>query len=581
MYRFDTAAGTDTPASLWGPYTDVVLRAGGYFKADPLGALPEFRAAEGVLWRKPMLGSVAIHADAVAVSGVDREPDPSEAFVSGVSQGQVDASIATAVAGLGATFAASQTGTRRLSSSATPLLRDVPPRWVSEQLRTVMASPPTIGAQATSSAIGSGKTWLACSGTSLVHGDFFTYLGAGKPVRRGSAGSDVNMVRFNTLSDPLASTQAYAAEFWFDGTTIEIGHRTNPGSYRVVVDGQLAGTGSLASNTGSYGYLPITFSTRKLRRVRVQFNSNVQFWGVRTGLTDTVLPTLTPRGPRCIAVGDSFIEGGGSTLGSVDAIAGVIRDRLGWTDMWASGVGGTGYLNPGSSSRVKFRDRVQNDVIDNNPDVVIIAGGLNDYASYSAAAIGTEAALLFAAIIAGLPRVQLIVVGPWWRNGVETFPANLIPTRDAIKAAALAIPGAIFVDLLEMPTQTTPLVSTTLSASSSASATSISVVAAVPQFATVEVGTGTANVERRVVTAISGSGPYTLTVSGLTNTHTSGDVVTTMGACLWTGTGYVGSTTGSGNSDLLVSSDHTHPSDAGHEAIGEAIVAQICSQLVA
>lgn len=98
VYRFDTAAATDSPAALWGPYTDVVLRTGGYFKADPLGALPEFRAAEPVLYRKPILGATAIHADAFAVYGVDREPDAAEPFAGGLSPAAVVAAIAVETA---------------------------------------------------------------------------------------------------------------------------------------------------------------------------------------------------------------------------------------------------------------------------------------------------------------------------------------------------------------------------------------------------------------------------------------------------------------------------------------------------
>ena len=41
-----------------------------------------------------------------------------------------------------------------------------------------------------------------------------------------------------------------------------------------------------------------------------------------------------------------------------------------------------------------------------------------------------------------------------------------------------------------------------------------------------------------------------------------------VGPSYLTGRGYGGATTGWGNADLLVSSDHTHPSQAGDEALG-------------
>jgi lysophospholipase L1-like esterase len=57
---------------------------------------------------------------------------------------------------------------------------------------------------------------------------------------------------------------------------------------------------------------------------------------------------------------------------------------------------------------------VTNDVINLNPDIVIVAGGINDSSGYTAAAIQTEAAALFAAIQAGVPNVTIIVVSPSW-----------------------------------------------------------------------------------------------------------------------------------------------------------------------
>ena len=86
------------------------------------------------------------------------------------------------------------------------------------------------------------------------------------------------------------------------------------------------------------------------------------------------------------------------------------------------GVGATGYLNPSTGGKVKFRDRVQNDIINLNPDVVIVAGGINDHSAYSAAAIQTEASLLFSTFETALPDVALIGLSPFWNKGVESTP---------------------------------------------------------------------------------------------------------------------------------------------------------------
>jgi lysophospholipase L1-like esterase len=237
---------------------------------------------------------------------------------------------------------------------------------------------------------------------------------------------------------------------------------------------------------------------------------------------------------------------------------------MGWSDVWKSGVGGTGYLNAGTGGRTTFRGRVAADVIAYAPDVVIVAGGINDTSS-SQAAVQAEAALLFAQIRAGLPSALLVVVSPFWRNGVETFTSALLGVRDGVKAAAVEA-GAVYLDVLELPIPAT--VSTTLAASAASGATTVSLVAPVPIRSTITIGQPH---ERRVVTALSGTGPYSATVAALASAHSSGEAVATVGPSLWTGTGKVGTTTGAGNSDLLVTSDGTHPTQAGHNLIGSVV----------
>lgn len=72
------------------------------------------------------------------------------------------------------------------------------------------------------------------------------------------------------------------------------------------------------------------------------------------------------------------------------------------------------------------------------------------------------------------------------------------------------------------PDTVTPGISTTLSAASLVGATTISVAASIPALSVIQVDTA-ANVEYAKVTAVSGAGPYTLTLaSPLTIAHSSG-----------------------------------------------------------
>jgi hypothetical protein len=107
--------------------------------------------------------------------------------------------------------------------------------------------------------------------------------------------------------------------------------------------------------------------------------------------------------------------------------------KLGW-DVWPSGLGGTGYTQPGAF--VAFQARVQADVIANSPDVVVVAGGLND----DLAGLGDAAALLYSTIRAGLPSARLIVLSPWAPRSID------VAAKTAALAAAAANAGALYVD---------------------------------------------------------------------------------------------------------------------------------------
>jgi lysophospholipase L1-like esterase len=440
----------------------------------------------------------------------------------------------------------------------------------------VMATAPTVGALATATAITNALWWPSVE-SGMVATDRFTYIGGGSFTAVGTTFPDYHVVRANSLTSTNSATAPFSVEFWFDGTTLEINTK---GGGRIVtrVDDQLVSASPVVAPVdGTIKYLPLTFATRAWRRITVESNG-VYFGGVRTGPNDTILP-VEVRGPRCVVIGDSFTEGTGSDAASMSWPHRMGR-LLGWRDLWRSGVGGTGYLNPGSAGRVKFRDRLVNDVIAHAPDVVVWAGGINDYATYTASQIEAEAAACFQAVADALPGVVQIAVSPFWRGGPETFPATLLEARDAIRAAAVA-KNVSFIDVLEIPLSAAPVAGVLTSAIANA-ATSFTSDVAFARGTAVEIGaaSGTERI-RRLVTGVSGAGPYTHTVTGGMTPFASGLGVRQVGRPLWSGSGRVGATTGSGNSDLIVSSDGTHPSQVGHEAIGTEVATQIASAVLA
>lgn len=364
---------------------------------------------------------------------------------------------------------------------------------------TVMASPPTVGALATSSAITSGVPWttLVSPGVngSGVTSNIFRVYGTGDPVQYGTVTPDNIVVRYRSVTTTNSATSPYRVAFMFDGTTLEFLFKGMTGAYRIRVDGQLVTASSNAiGNTGAYYRLPVTFASRAQRYIEFEA-FGLPFAGVIAGPLDTVWQPQ-PRGPRCIIVGDSYTEGTGADGSAATSWAKTFSDLMNWPDTFNSGVGSTGYLNPGSAGRVTFRTRITADVTAWNPDIVIVAGGHNDTGSTNGD-IQTEVGLYFAALRAALPNATLICAGPFFAGG-------------------------------------TPGVYTAMQTS-----------------------------------IFAGAAPYVL---GSIDTCT---------APWFTGSGRVGATTGSGNSDLYISSDGTHPSQAGHDYLGRRMAEAVSGLLFA
>lgn len=289
-------------------------------------------------------------------------------------------------------------------------------RWTAAH-RT-MASPPTVTP-------GVGAVTTQIPGSVLHRVDAATVRVIGAAVSVTATGTYAWFAPTNPEFD------CWGYEFEHDGIAFEIPIRGKDSYYRLMVDGEFVTTAPQAGpSSANEAYLHhVAFGSRAVRRIRIEALSGQHLGGVRVGPTDGIWTPNTPPGPRVIVAGDSWTEGTGATGGAIDGLAARLRDLTGW-DTWTSGHGGTGYLN----STPTLGTRLDADVLAYDPDIVIVAMGTNDYLSYTPLQIQTEAALVFARILAHSPRPTLIVVGPWYISG---FPSNpFILARDAIRAAA-------------------------------------------------------------------------------------------------------------------------------------------------
>lgn len=361
-------------------------------------------------------------------------------------------------------------------------------------------------------------------------------------------------------------------EFIVDSAKFEIMHKGETGYWRMWVDGELVSETPVSiPNDGNLYWQPITFATKAIRHIMIDFYS-FKFGGIVVGCNDTVLPATETR-PKALLFGDSFGEGAGAS-GSVlvNGFVPLLSRHLGW-DIWGAAQGGSGYVAAGSftgkySTRVSFFDGL-------DFDVIILTGGHNDMTVGNSGSVATDAESLVRTLRQKWPNALIIMCAPFTNRGVESWDQYLFTVYDALKSVAAKF-GLPMPNLLEMPFDEGVLDTGTLNGSTSIGAFSISVTGLCPPVgSTIEIDTGN-NRERRIVFSVSGTGPFTCILnSTLAIAHSNGVIVSQVGGCMWTGHGRIGAETGYGSCDLYVSSDTVHPSPDGYKAIARNLAEQI------
>lgn len=390
----------------------------------------------------------------------------------------------------------------------------------------------------------------------------------GNPVPAGTAFPDYNFVTFNTVSTTLNGTNysggnSVQVSVMHSGLTIVMvvkGLATNITAK--VNDQYVSLTPTAVPTNATLNFYSLTFSTVQERRIDF-IGDNVlgafKFGGFWVGATDTLYPAQI-RGPRIMMVGDSIVSStgaGSSALG----LPGAFAEYMGWDDVWQSGIGGTGLINPGSYCT--YGQRAATDIYPFAPDEVIISGFYNDSA-FTAAAIQVALINLIQGILTNLPTTRVTVFAPYVNTGSGFHGGNpgFAGTRTACTAAVASFnsPQVKYIDPTTGPAPTTPQVAT-LTNSPGAGATTFTTSTFLTPGTTYQFPDGTRSF------MISRSG-FTATVDRVFSPQTSGTQITQVGNCYLRGSGFVGAPTGSGNADLLVFTDDVHPSSAGHLALG-------------
>lgn len=165
--------------------------------------------------------------------------------------------------------------------------------------------------------------------------------------------------------------------------------------------------------------------------------ANGYFSGFLLGPSDLYGPHIL-QGLNIIVPGDSYTEGTGTTNGvfRLDGFANRLCRLLGAEKRVISGIGGTGYAATNLGEKKSLLERLQMDVIDLAPDIVIHTNGINDTLD----GINTNAPLVFDAISAALPNCVQIVFGPFQPRSID------VEAKRAALQSICAARGLLFID---------------------------------------------------------------------------------------------------------------------------------------
>lgn len=192
-----------------------------------------------------------------------------------------------------------------------------------------------------------------------------------------------------------------------------------------------------------------TFGVAMLVVLAMQHVSGSAVAGETAGPIPTFTSTPDVR-PVAAFLGDSYTHGTGASS-PAKRWTSIVAAKEGWQEV-NDGEGGTGYVATsgvegcGQTVCPAYADRVS-DLVKQQPDVVVVAGGQNDFGKFGNDPEGVTAAVndVYSALRAALPHARIIAVGPSIPSDVDAPATGLDrAVRDASKSI-----GATYVSLLD------------------------------------------------------------------------------------------------------------------------------------
>jgi len=189
--------------------------------------------------------------------------------------------------------------------------------------------------------------------------------------------------------------------------------------YRFMVDGvYLSVAPQIGPSGASNPWMQLNFSgSRKIRQISIRSSfTDLNVNSMRVGANDMVYPVAVANNVRAVWIGDSIWSGAGAgpnLVGNHPPLS--ASDQLGWNDCWNMSIGGTGWINKGTSSAFyNFGERIT-EALTRNPDVWVFPLSTNDVAS-TPATVAAAITSGFSAIRAAGNNAPIILMGIWPTN---------------------------------------------------------------------------------------------------------------------------------------------------------------------
>lgn len=341
----------------------------------------------------------------------------------------------------------------------------------------------------------------------------------------------------------LSSRGTCALHFKLDGSAFEVLFAGTDVEATLVVDGQYATTRNITTTlTGGQPGVPLNqpnayvrfdFGRRAVREVSLYARSSQGPCALALGNGDSITPWDRSPEPALAVIADSY-GGAPSPHWGISGPFWEAAALLGVPHIDIDAIGGTGFapnnanndtLNPGNAFGARLASSTAA-----APDLVLLAGGINDNIAFAApplystpadarAGFERQVQACFTALRTALPQAVLAAMGPWAPR--ENLPPDpvAVAKADVIRAALQAAGGPwVFMDNLR---------------------------------------------------------------GSWINSRGSSGAATGAHAGPWqTGNGRVGTPTGTGNGDRFVSGDGVHPTEAGSLYLGERIAADLRAALL-